>query len=236
MIPAEYTYLLLMSGTILIPLIRSFETRVHYYRKFKYLFPAILIPGAVFIIWDIIFTNNNIWRFNEEFITGIHISALPLEEWMFFFAVPYACVFVYEVINYFFPKIYFKRISYIITILLLLLGIFLAVTHSDHLYTFTVSLFLTGMLILQLVIKSPASYLSSAYVSFLICIIPFVLVNGVLTAMPVVIYNNEQNMALRFFTIPWEDFLYFLVLYLMNINIFEYLRSRYPLKQRLPDK
>jgi hypothetical protein len=48
-------------------------------------------------------------------------------------------------------------------------------------------------------------------------------VNGVLTALPVVIYNDLENIHTRLFTIPVEDTLYFMTLFLMNVSLYEYL-------------
>jgi lycopene cyclase domain-containing protein len=47
------------------------------------------------------------------------------------------------------------------------------------------------------------------YIAFVIILIPFFIVNGILTgsfiAEPVVWYNNSENLGIRLFTIPIED-------------------------------
>ena len=95
----NYTYLLLMTGTVMGPLLLSFEKEVRYFTKWKYLFPAIGIAGVFFIIWDIIFEKMGVWSFNPEYLTGWYILNLPAEEWLFFLAVPFSCTFIYEVIK-----------------------------------------------------------------------------------------------------------------------------------------
>lgn len=50
-----------------------------------------------FIIWDIVFTEKGIWGFNESYLLGYFLWDLPVEEWMFFVSIPYACVFSYFV-------------------------------------------------------------------------------------------------------------------------------------------
>lgn len=222
----HYTYLGLMLFTVSVPLIRSFEHRITYYKRWKYLAVAIIIPLIPFIIWDVIFTENKIWEFNPEYVTGYYLLGLPLEEWSFFIAVPFACVFVYEVLNLFVKKFYFPKASLVITILFLILSIFLAVTHIDRVYTFVNYSFAAVVLGIQLIARTYRTYLSRFYLAYFVNLIPFVLVNGILTALPVVIYNNGENLATRFYSIPVEDFFYFLSLFLMNLNIYEHLLQK----------
>ena len=65
----------------------------------------------------------------------------------------------------------------------------------------------------------------SFLVSYAICLIPFLIVNGFLTAIPVVQYNDMENLGIRIYTIPFEDIFYGMLLVLMNIVIYENLKS-----------
>jgi lycopene cyclase domain-containing protein len=60
--------------------------------------------------------------------------------------------------------------------------------------------------------------------------IPFFLMNSVLTgiatASPVVWYNNSENLAFRWGTIPVEDVLYSFVLIVSNILVMEWLSQK----------
>ena len=60
---------------------------------------------------------------------------------------------------------------------------------------------------------------------YLVSLVPFFLVNGVLTALPVVRYNDAENVGLRMGTIPVEDSIYLLLLLLLNVNLYEYLKG-----------
>ena len=96
-----YLYLDLL--VIAFPLLLSFDKKVAYFKTWKYLFPAILIIGAFFVLWDMQFTRMNIWSFNQKYLLGIYMYNLPIEEVLFFIVVPFSCVFIYEVLKAYFP-------------------------------------------------------------------------------------------------------------------------------------
>ncbi|HZK65389.1 MAG TPA: lycopene cyclase domain-containing protein, partial [Puia sp.] len=58
-------------------------------------------------------------------------------------------------------------------------------------------------------------------VSYAIILIPFLIVNGLLTAIPVVIYNDAENLGIRIYTIPFEDVFYGLLLTMMVVCLYE---------------
>ena len=66
---------------------------------------------------------------------------------------------------------------------------------------------------------------------YFISLIPFLIINGVLTSRPVVMYNDLENSGIRIFiqgvsNIPVEDLAYCLLLLLMNIGLYEAFSSR----------
>jgi lycopene cyclase domain-containing protein len=61
-------------------------------------------------------------------------------------------------------------------------------------------------------------------VSYAVILIPFLTVNGLLTSIPVVLYNHQENLDVRIYTIPVEDTFYGMLLILMNVTIYERLR------------
>ena len=99
-----YTYLLINIFSILIPLLFSFEKRLSFYKLWKALFPAVLITGSFFIVWDHYMTLWNVWQFNPAYVLGINVWGLPIEEWLFFLTIPYSCLFIYESLNFLIKK------------------------------------------------------------------------------------------------------------------------------------
>ncbi len=230
MLPDKYLYLVLMLGSLAYPFAQSFERRITLYRKWKHMFPAMLITAGFFLIWDEFFTQIGVWSFSETYTLGIYFGSLPLEEWMFFLIVPYCCFFVYFVANHFIKKDIFRTTYRGIAISLSILLIVSAIIFHDRWYTATTCL-LPALLLLYLVFIAKAKYLGKFFTGYIFSLIPFILVNGVLTLKPVVIYNNLENSGLRLSipaisNIPVEDFAYCLLLLLMNVSLYEMFAAR----------
>lgn len=219
----HYTYLILNLACIFFPFILSFDKKIAYYKLWKPLFIGILISAAFFIIWDILFTKLGVWSFNPTYIIGIYIFNLPIEEILFFITVPYACIFIYEVVNGYTKRDVIgcgKPYSVIVSIICLVL----IILFHDKTYTLVnASICLIMLLFAAFIYKS--QNLGRFFLAYFISLIPFLICNGLLTALPVVIYNNNENMNLRLFTIPIEDTLYGLSLMLIPILIMDYFKK-----------
>jgi lycopene cyclase domain-containing protein len=221
----QLTYLLINILTCFFPVVLSFDKKVHFYQKWKFIFPGLLISGALYLIWDYIFTIQNVWSFNPSYILGIKFFDLPLEEILFFITVPFACIFIYECLKvYFNPKIT-QEISRGITYILIIACIILLFFFYDRLYSFIN--FSTLLIILIYTLVKPIKLnMGQFYLAYLVSLVPFYIVNGILTSIPIVLYNNTENMGLRVGSIPFEDHFYSMSLILLNLIFFEYFRSR----------
>jgi len=221
----RYTYLLLNVFTISIPLLRSFESRIYFFGKWKHYLPANLFTAIFFLVWDYLKTVNGVWRFSPDYTLGHNVIGLPIEEILFFITVPYACVFIYETVCLFVHKQYLsKNINQI----MFWLGALLLITSTvftHKAYTFTV-LSIGGVVFMLAAKCMSAEFIERFLMMYGISIIPMLLVNGVLTALPVVIYNNQHNLGLRVGTIPVEDFLYSAILLMMNTGLYVWFRQR----------
>ena len=205
-----YLTILLLSFSI--PFLLSFDRKLHFFTQWKHAIPAILIVAVAFILMDMLYTHLGVWGFNPDYYLGFQIFNLPLEEVLFFILIPYACVFLHEVLKLYFPKIHLnKKNSNILSLLLLGMSVVLIVVTFPGLYS-VYSLALTVLALLLALLLDKENEMGYFYFSFLVMLIPFVIVNGFLTGSfagnEVVWYNNAENSSLRLLTIPVEDFGY----------------------------
>jgi lycopene cyclase domain-containing protein len=222
------TYLLINIFTISYPLFKSFEQKVNMVSRWPALLPAMGITAMVFIIWDALFTAMGVWGFNDSHLIGVKILGLPLEEWLFFITVPYACMFIYEVLNYFVKRDLLGGVARPFSIVLAVFLVVMGALHLDKWYTSVT--FLSTAAWLGLIIWRKPDWLGRFYLGYMVSLVPFLMVNGVLTGSfldePVVWYNDAENLGLRIATIPVEDSMYMLLMLLMNTTLYEGLRKK----------
>ncbi|MFD0963996.1 lycopene cyclase domain-containing protein [Pseudofulvibacter geojedonensis] len=225
----KYLYLLLNLGSVLVPFIASFHPRLKFYKKWKLLIISLFITNIIFIPWDIWFTKMGVWGFNPDYYLGEKIFELPIEEWLFFICIPYACVFMHYSLLELYPKwTYSKGLGNIITLALFLMFALLLVFNYNKWYPLVN--YGLAIVILMIVYFKNKSLLFQYYKTFLIMLIPFFLVNGVLTGTgidkQVVWYNNNENLGVRILTIPFEDITYAFSLILLNLILIKFLEKK----------
>ena len=220
----RFTYLAVDIGAILFPFIFSFHPKLKFHKTWVAFFPAMIISAIIFIVADIRFTRIGVWGFNPDYLTGIYFFNLPIEEYLFFFCIPYACIFTYQCFKILLQQSpdenTTRLISKIASVVLFIVGII----YFNHLYTSTTFIALAIYLFITAQFNLNFS-LGKFFLAYLILLIPFFICNGILTgtglASPVVWYNNNQNLGIRILTIPIEDFFYGLLLILLNATIYE---------------
>jgi len=221
----NFTYLLVLIASIAVPLALSFDRKVQFYKKLKYILPAIFVTAVIFIAWDINFTAANIWSFNLEYTLGKEFKGLPVEEWLFFLVIPYACVFIYEVLKVYAEKWEFANAFLVLSLLLIVVFGLISYFFRNQAYTFLTFLFSAVYLAYTVFRNKFKPFITKFYFTYLVSLIPFLIVNGILTGIPVVEYNSAQILNIRFINIPMEDFSYLFLMLLMVITIYETLKE-----------
>lgn len=220
------------------PFLLSFKWKFKYYKYWKPLFASIFIVGLSYIIWDAIVTFRGDWAFNYQYLHGISILGLPIEEIMFFIVVPYSCIFIYENLNYFLKEktIPFNHYLYTVIIIILIIG-GLIFYHQD--YTI-LALFSCAFFFIIALFFAPDILKSRNYWLYIvICMIPFVIFNYLLTSIPIVTYNpnaiwgGDGLWNGRFFTIPIEDFFYNFSMLSFYLLIYLFFKKRWIISKKI---
>ena len=221
--------MLLNLGSLSIPFLFSFHPKLNFYKKWRSLFPALLITMVVFIPWDVVFTSEGFWGFNPDYFLGSKILGLPIEEWLFFICIPYSCVFTHYALGYYFKNfMWSKKAARIIGFSLVAVLLIIISFNYDKWYTLIN--FGLGVLLILIGIKTNIELFRRFLCTFLIMLIPFFIVNGILTGTgidsEVVWYNNGENLGIRMGTIPVEDSIYAFSMIFMNLLLVELFEKR----------
>ncbi|MBT7242887.1 MAG: lycopene cyclase domain-containing protein [Flavobacteriaceae bacterium] len=221
-------YLYLLLGSVLVPLLYSIFVLdiIKYWKQFSF---STIIIAIVFLIWDYFFTKAGIWGFNDNYCLGLKIFKMPIEEWLFFLIIPFCSLFIHYAFLYLFPSLKLKTTTtFYITIALIIISIALVLMNFSKSYTVVNFTVLTFFLLLGLIYYK--ILLQKFYITFLIILIPFLIINGILTGSlivsPVVWYNDLENLGFRIHTIPIEDVGYCFSLLFGNLVIFENLKKK----------
>jgi lycopene cyclase domain-containing protein len=225
-------YLLLDVLIILFPFLLSFKWKFKYYKFFKPLGASIFIVGISYIIWDVLVTYRGDWGFNEEFLVGIEIFGLPVEEILFFAVVPFACIFIYENLVFFVKekKIPFNKWFYIgLAVIFLIVGLSFRNQEYTILAMFSCALFFIVAPTIMPNLLQSMNYWLYIILSF----IPFIIFNYLLTSLIVVwydpnaIWGGDGAWNGRFLTIPFEDFFYNFAMLSFYLMVYIYFKKRW---------
>lgn len=205
-----YTYVLITVLVLLGPLALSFDKKVAFHTYWKPLFISIIPVSAVYITWDVIVTGLGHWSFSSQYSGLVTIFGLPLGEWLFFFVVPYACIFIYEVARAYFPykKTTNNKAVLLTSILVIVIGIILFFVFFDKGYSRLAMIFLSLYVAVTLFVAPELFKEIHTLYYFLLSVVAFLLVNSILTGLPIVLYNPDAIWGIRIFSIPLEDLFY----------------------------
>ena len=222
-----YFYILLFS--VAVPLLYTLFFK-DFIKHWKYFTISTVLVAVFFLIWDFYFTAIGVWSFNYDYCLGIELLGMPIEEWLFFLIIPFCSLFIHYCAITINPNFKFnKKASLYFTLILMVLVTTVAITNITKYYTAVNFLFLAMVLFLGLLFFR--THLQGFYASFILILIPFFIVNGILTGsfieVPIVSYNNSENLGIRLFTIPIEDIGYAFSMLFGNLMIFETLKKRF---------
>ncbi len=220
----NYYYLAIDFLTIIVPFLFSFHRKLNFHKEWIPFFKANLLVAMFFVLWDMLFVKLGVWGFNPRYILGINLFNIPLEELLFFICIPYSCVFTYHCLNSFFDLRWNPRAEHIFVIALSIFLLTVGAYFYNHLYTSSIFISL-GVLLLFVKYVLRVQWLGKLFSIYTVLLIPFFIVNGILTGTgleePIVWYNNAENLNFRLLTIPFEDVFYGFELIMLNVLFYE---------------
>jgi lycopene cyclase domain-containing protein len=225
------TYLWIDLGTLSLPLLFSFHPRLRFIGHWRGIAAALAVVLVLFVPWDAWFTARDVWGFNPAGVTGIHLFGLPVEEVLFFLCIPYACLFTYHALGVLGLRGLSNGSAAVLGWLLTAALVLVVVFYPGRLYTST-ALGGTALFLGLVQLWGKPHWLGRAFTTYLILLVPFRIVNGMLTGglLPeaVVLYNDAENLGVRVGSIPVEDVFYGLLLFLLAVAVFETVEGKRP--------
>jgi lycopene cyclase domain-containing protein len=147
-----------------------------------------------------------------------------------FSAFPYACVFTYFALTHLVEKDHLFPHQELISSVLIFITLIGGIFYMDRWYT-SITFFVTGLFLAYQMLKLRPRYMGRFYFAFLFILVPFFIVNSILTGSfieePIVWYNDNENLGIRIGTIPLEDIFYGMLMVLMSITIAEECEARW---------
>ncbi len=219
-------YLFLLMVYLIIPVVMSWQKKVRFVFQLRYLLPAILFSGAIFGIWNMRFTELGIWSFNPDYLTGLEVMKVPIEEWLSFLIIPLSSVYVYEWLKIRLEKFEHANAFLLVSLVLFTLSAVLAYYYRQSMFTFF-TFFLTAIYLGYTVFRNRfKKHYTKFYLAFGITLIPYLFVSAILNTMPAVVYNTSHIIGAGIVGVPVEKLAYLFLMLLMNITIYEYLNER----------
>src|SRR5699024_8559130 len=150
-------------------------------------------------------TNYGVWWFNTDYTLGLNVLGLPIEEWLFFICIPFACVFTYFCLDKFWKLNWASAFNNTLVFISVIVCVLAALLFHDKLYTLVTAI-ATTLALVYLHFVDKAEWISKASLVYLILMLGFFPVNGVLTGTglesAIVNYNPDEFLGIRMITIP----------------------------------
>jgi len=221
----NYTYLLINLVPLLLAVLLFSQKKTEFVKHSKFIILAVLINVFAFSIPTEFLTQLKVIVFNPPYLTGMTLWQLPIEELLLSLFLPIAGIAIYDYLNSRYPDNTSDKYS--LAVSNIMLGICIAMLYFGYqkLYTvFTFSILLVFILYIEYVSKIRFMY--RFYRAYLVSLIPFYLVYGLSTSIPVLQYNVSETLNFNLAHIPFEAHFYFMGMLLLSIFLYEVFKAR----------
>lgn len=97
-------YLAVLAACVLGTLPLEYVFRARVWRRIRQAALAILPVSAVFLTWDYLAAAAGWWWFDDDYLTGIWVGGLPVEELLFFLVIPICGILTLEGVRHVKPE------------------------------------------------------------------------------------------------------------------------------------
>lgn len=233
----KYEYLIFNIIVLSGPLFFGSLKKFYFLNKFRKAIISISISAIPFLIWDFAVAERH-WFFADQYTLGFRIFGLPIEEILFFFTVPYACLFTWQMVkkylntngsnnstnednnNIFLQHEKKSIILFFFTLTILIIAAVAALFAGKE-YTAIALIYFSLSILFDRYWGSKIIFTKSFGIYFLFVSIFTLIFNGYLTWRPIVTYDEMYQMGFRVFTIPIEDFFFGFALMILSTSLFE---------------
>lgn len=220
------TYLFLQLSYLLIPVVLSVSSKVRFVFQLRYLFPAVVFTGLIYVMWNMRFIELGIWNYNYDYLTGIDLLDIPIEEWLSFLIVPISAAYIFDWTKIKLGQFEHHNIFLVISLLLFILMGVLAYIFRRNMFSFF-TFFLTAIYLGYTVFRNRfKQHYPAFYFSWLAILIPFTVVFAIAGMLPIIAYQADQIMGVAILAVPLERFFYVFLMILITLTIYEYLSLR----------
>ncbi len=220
------TYLFLQLTYLIIPVLLSRKNNMRFTFRLRYLMPAVIFSGAIFVMWNMRFNELGIWNYNPEYITGIYMLNVPVEEWLAFIIIPISAAYIFDWLSIKLEKFKQHNILLAVSLLLFIAMGGLAYFFRRNMFSFF-TFFLAAIYLGYTVFRNRfKKHYPAFYGAFIITLIPFLVVSILAGLLPVISYNTDHIMGIVIFAVPLERIFYLFLMLLITITIYQYLSER----------
>lgn len=215
---STYGWILFLS--LLIPLIFFFYPKFGFYKEFFRVLITGLVVAGPFLVWDMVATKRGDWGFSEGMVGTKRIGGLPVEEVLFFLVIPFCCLFIWLLIEKYLKERRFrlpKMTGWVAGIA----GIIMLIIFWGRGYTTTLIIWSMITVVIMRRLDGRIWQSQNYWRWIAITMVPFSIVNGVLTYLPVVWYSTRAITGIRVVSIPIEDFFYSWSLLSLNLVVYK---------------
>lgn len=220
-------YLLFDLAILAVPFVVGAFRFAYFYDRLAVALRATLWAALPFVAWDAAVAGRH-WWWNPAYVLGPSALGLPLEELLFFLAVPLTCLFTWERLlggdraaPRREPLLGRLRLEHLYPLAwaLVPLGIVVAARGQEYTGFALVALGVAALLdhalgVGLLVVPRALAFFGAVLALTVAC-------NGYLTARPVVLYDERYQLGLRLATIPVEDFVFGLALVWLTTSLYQ---------------